>query len=480
MLRRGSRSIRSVWRRQEWTSCLAAGTMSSLVISSDHLVLLALRSVCRGIRDERGVAAITRLVTRYAIFGAAAAFLGCEGRRTVTGTAEPIGLTVRVNVGPALAPAAQALGWSGAAVPGATVVAQLTSDNLGQLAADTVVTDASGVSRFGNLLAGSYTFQVSRPLTADEQTRAGGALGSVYALAGVGTIVLTPSGADTLDVELNGVGAGTLAFSEIFQTEPLLTSIGEVYMWGAYLKIYNNADTTIQLAGKLFISAVPGNTLGGPFTCSSFAAIEHDGLGLWAQYIFRFPDTAQPLAPGTGALIATDAIDHTQIKNAAGFFDLSRAEFEFKGTQDAHNPLAQGMLDVGPQPFDGGHGWVSNGDRQVIALVEPLDLTLLVSHFDPVYGGGQIFLRIPTEALLDVVQWKPIFPPSPYLGTDCPSSVVASIDAAEARNVVTFYDTLTMHRRVSRTLTTGRVIIQQSHNSAADWYAAPGTPYKMP
>jgi hypothetical protein len=419
---------------------------------------------------------------RYAILGGAAALLGCDGRRTVTGTAEPIGLTVRVHVGAALAPAAQALGWSGAAVPGATVVAQFASDNSGQPAADTLLTDSSGVSRFGNLLAGNYAFQVSRPLTPDEQSRAGSALGSVYALAGVAAIVLSPSGADTLDVVLNGVGAGTLAFSEIFQTEPLLTSIGEVYMWGAYLKVYNNADTTIQLAGKLFISAVPENEIiaGGPFTCSSFAAIEHDPAGLWAQFIFRFPDTAQPLAPGTGALIATDAIDHTQIKNAAGFFDLSRADFEFKGDQDAHNPLAQGMLDIGPRRFDGGHGWVSNGSSQVLALVEPLDLTLLASHFDPVFGGGQTLLRIPTEALLDVVQWRPIFPPGPYLGTFCPSAVVTSIDASEATAVVTFYDTLTMHRRVSRTLTTGRVILQQSHNSAADWYAAPGTPYKVP
>jgi hypothetical protein len=389
-----------------------------------------------------------------------------------------MGLTVRVHVAAALAPAAQALGWSAAAVPGATVVAEYASDNPGQASFDTVVTDAAGVSRFGDLLAGSYSLQVSRQLTPDEQTRAGSVLGSVYALTGVATIVLSPSAADTLDVELGGVGAGSLAFSEIFQTEPLLTSIGEVYKWGAYLKIYNNADTTIQLAGKLFISATPGLALGGPYTCTTQAATQNDPAGLWADFIFRFPDTARPLTPGAGALIATDAIDHTQIKNAAGFFDLSRADFEFKGDQDAHNPLAQGMLDIGPRRFDGGHGWVSNGDRQVLALVEPLDITSLPSHSDP-FGYGFTLLRIPTAALLDVVQWKPIFPPSSY-GTDCPSSVVTSIDAAEARSVVTFYDTLTMHRRVSRTLSTGRVILQQSHNSAADWYAAPGTPYKVP
>jgi hypothetical protein len=306
----------------------------------------------------------------------------------------------------------------------------------------------------------------------------------VYALAGVATIVLSPSAADTLDVELSGVGAGSLAFSEIFQSEPLLSSIGEVYMWGAYLKIYNNADTTIQLAGKLSISAQTAYSyiqgVPAPYNCTTFAAVQNDPAGLWAQFIFRFPDTAQPLAPGKGALIATDAIDHTQIKNAAGFFDLSRADFEFKGDQDAHNPLAQGMLDIGPRRYDGPHGWVSNGSRQVLALAEPLGLDSLPSHYDPVLGGGQTLLRIPTAALLDVVQWKPIDVGSSYQVTDCPSSVVASIDAAEAKSVFTFYDTLSMHRRVSRTLPTGRVILQQSHNSAADWYAAPGTPYKVP
>jgi hypothetical protein len=427
---------------------------------------------------------LTRFGAQYALLSAVAVVLGCEGRRTVTGTVAPLGLTVRVHVAPELVDAAQALGWSGAAVPGASVVAEYASGDPGQMSADSAVTDARGASRFGDLAAGNYTVRVSRSFSSGELARGGNAVGGVDGLAGVATIALSPSGADTVDVELRGVGGSSLVFSEIFGTQPLPGN-GGVYYYGNYLKVYNNADTTIQLAGKLFFDSYPGYAYlpGAPYTCATFAAVENDPAGLWAGWVFRFPPNARSLKPGEAALIATDAIDHRQIKNAAGFFDLSRADFEFKGDADAHNPLAQGMLEVGPRPFAAdGHGWRTSGGREVIGLAEPLDLTSLPMHYDPVLGGGSTLVRIPTKALLDVVLWRPMGGGGSLSasGTDCPSSVPTSIDAAEARTVVSFTDTLTMHRRVSRTLSTGRVILQRSRNSVADWYAGPGAPYKTP
>ena len=418
---------------------------------------------------------------RLAVLLAAVACLGCEGRRTITSAVAPLGLTVRVRVAANLADAAQALGWSGTAVPGASVVAALASDGGGPPTAETSVTDAFGVSRFGDLLAGSYTVRVSRTLASGELARAGAVLGGVDGLAGIASIALSPAGADTVDVVLSGVGGSSLVFSEIFGTEPLLGN-GGVYYYGSYLEIYNNADTTIGLAGKIFFDAMPGYIEGPLWGCTTFAATQNDPAGLWANFVYRFPANAQPLGPGEQAVIAVDAIDHRQIKNSAGFFDLSRADFEFKGDADAHNPLAQGMDDVGPRRFEAdGHGWRTTGGREVIGLAEPLDLRPLPRYSYPFLPGGPLpLIRIPTEALLDVVQWKPYGGGyvSPY--PDCPSDVVTSIDAAEARAVVSFTDTLSMHRRVSRTLPTGRVILQRSRNSAADWFAAPGTPGKMP
>ena len=418
--------------------------------------------------------------TRCALFGAAVALCGCDGRRTITSAVAPLGLTVRVHVAPELVDAAQALGWSGAAVPGASVVAEYASGDPGQMSADTAVTDAVGVSRIGELVAGNYTVRVSRALASGELARAGFALGGADRLAGFATIVLSPSGADTLDVELRGVGSSSLVFSEIFGSEPLLGD-GGVYSYGNYLKVYNNADTTIQLAGKLFFSSWPGHFSGGTYGCTTFAATQNDAAGLWANFVFRFPPSSRPLRPGATALIATDAIDHRQIKNTAGFFDLSGADFEFKGDADAHNPLAQGMVDVGPYRYEAdGHGWRTTGGRAVIGLADPLDLNQLPTHSYPFLPSGATLIRVPTEALLDVVQWRPTDPgyTSPYV--DCPSSVVTGIDAAEARSVILFTDTLSMHRRVSRTLSTGRLVLQRSRNSAADWYAGPGTPGKVP
>src|SRR6266513_2056249 len=105
---------------------------------------------------------------RWKFLVAAVAVLGCEGRRTVTGTAPSQRLTVRVHVVAELASAAQKLGWTGSAVPGAVVVAEFSSDNSSQLSADSAMTDASGVSRFGDLRLGRYTVRVSRALAPAE------------------------------------------------------------------------------------------------------------------------------------------------------------------------------------------------------------------------------------------------------------------------------------------------------------------------
>ena len=422
---------------------------------------------------------VARQVAQLALLTTVVPLFGCEGGRAVSGALPPHGLTVRVRITADLMLAARALGWPGAGVPSAVVVAEVASADSGQRRADSAMTDASGIARFRDLRAGRYTLRVSRLLLPAEQTRAGAALGNFDGLAGVGTIAISAADADTVDVELRGIGGSSLLFSEIYGTEPLLGN-GGVYYYGGYLEIYNNADTTVQLGGKLLFEALPGNVQSSLYGCTTFAAIQNDPAGLWAGWVFRFPASSRPLKPGEAAVIATDAIDHRQIKNAPGFFDLSLADFEFKGSKDAHNPLAQGMLDVGPRPFIAdGHGWRTGGGRTVLGLAESLDLNALPVHYDPIVGGGTSQVRIPREALLDVVQWKPInVSVSPYV--DCPSSVVTEIDAAEARSVVSFTDTLAMHRRVSRSSPTGRVILQRSRNSAADWYADPGTPGKVP
>ncbi|MEP6999330.1 MAG: DUF4876 domain-containing protein [bacterium] len=422
----------------------------------------------------------TRPGALYVLVTAAVALLGCDGGRTVSGAAPPRGLTVRVRVAAELAPAAQALGWSAAAVPGAIVVAEYASADTGQPSVNTATTDASGVSRFSDLRAGRYTVRVSRPFVPAEQARAGAVLGDVDGLAGVATIALGSTGADTVDVVLRGTGGSALIFSEIYASEPLLGD-GGVYYYGGYLEVYNNADTTVQLAGKIWFDAWPGYIEGTNYGCTTFAATQNDPAGLWADYVYRFPPTARPLQPGETTVIATDAIDHRQIKTAPGFFDLSHAEFEFAGTKDADNPLAQNLLDVGPYPFVAdGHGWRSRGGRTVIGLAAALDLTLLPTHTYAFLPSNATLIRIPREALLDVVQWKPMDATytSPYV--DCASSVQPEMDAAEARSIINFTDTLSMHRRVSRTLPTGRLVLQRSRNSAADWYAAPGTPGTMP
>ncbi|HEX9483512.1 MAG TPA: hypothetical protein VF929_02990 [Gemmatimonadaceae bacterium] len=368
---------------------------------------------------------------------------------------------------------ATALGWT-AGTPGAVVVLQRGGSTGTPI--DSALTDGMGIARFSHLTAGTYGVRASRQLTADERLRAAAALRGIDALGGAATATVA-TGDNAVEVTLQGSGAGTLVFSEIDPTFLVLSS-GSAYYYGAYIKIYNNSGDTVPLAGKLLANPISGWYATSQYGCELFAEFKGDPAGLWAQYVYRFPATARPIPPGGGAVIATDAIDHRTISAAAGFYDLSRAEYEFRGSADVVNPLAQGMISVGPRIVPDGHGWRPWDGRLVFALAEPLDLDTLPKKPEARFSGAD-YVRLPTVALLDVVQWKTTTPHFFTTTTDCPSSVVTDIDAGEAK-LLTITDTLTMHRRVARILPNGRVVLQRTRNSAADFEAGPATPGKNP
>jgi hypothetical protein len=407
------------------------------------------------------------------------ALLACgEGRRSITGAAEQYGLSVRVRPSSGLAAVGQALGWPSGAVPGATVIAERApADPTDAPSADTVVSDGNGFARFASLSLAHYTLHVTRAFSVNERARAASALGDADGLVGVATVSITASAGDTVGVELTAVGGSSLVFSEIFPTWPEEPS-RQQYYYGGFFEIYNNSDSTVQMAGKLFFDAWQGYLQSPvrPNGCSIFTAIERDPAGLWGYYVYRFPETAKPLPPGGVAVLATDAIDHRQF-GGAGFFDLSRADFEFLGTKDVDNPLALNMISVGPRTFVAdGHGFRFHGGRSVWGLANPVNMDSLPLFIEQVFGFT--YTRIPTAALLDVVRWNWDEPHDPSI-TDCPSSILSNIDAADAV-LLHVEDTLTIQRKVSRTLPSGRVVLQRSRNSAADFSAGRGTPGKVP
>ena len=443
---------------------------------------LALWRAFHSSRSEH--ATLSSILVRHtrlrALLVLALALLACgEGRRTVTGQSDRYSLTVQVRPGEGLAAVSQALAWPSNGVPGARVIAErVLNESTDAPAADTTESDARGVARFTTLALASYAVRVARTFSTTERTLAASALGDVDELVGVVKVSITPALTDTTHITLSRVGGSSLVISEVFPAFPTGPS-GQQYYYGGFFEIANNSDSIVPLEGKVWFDAWPAyiQSPQRPNGCSIHLPIERDPGGLWVRWMYRFPVGAKPLASGDAIVLATDAIDHRAF-GRAGFFDLSRAHFEFRGTSDVDNPLVPNMTEIGPRVFAAdGHGYRFGGGRKVWGLANPLNVDSLPQWTDLVFGGK--YVRIPVSALLDVVRYKRNVPRFDPRIVDCPSAVLESVDAGDAV-LLTIEDTLGIHRKVSRTLPSGRVVFQRSRNSAADWITGPGTPGKVP
>lgn len=443
--------------------------MIDVSTSADHIA-----SVAGGCVSEQ-TKSLLRTIESAGILFAIILGWSCEARRIVNQSVRDAHITIAVQVPDTFAATALSLGWT-KGVPGVRVVAMRIQTGIGA-SADTALTDSSGKVHFADLEHARYSITAERDFTAMEQVAANGVLDNVDGLVGIQQIDLGASDSANVSLKLRLVGGASLLISEVHPTHPV-TPDGSIYYYDNYWEIYNNTDTIIPLAGKLFIDGfhatieAPGST----YNCQSFAAFQNDPAGLWAIYTIRFPDDAPPLRAGKTVVIATDAIDHRQFGASAAFFDLSSAQFEFRGSADADNPTSRDMLNVGANVYSGaGHGLTAWTSSLVWALAMPLKLDTLVTRTDPIWGT---LVRIPNAALLDVVQWRTATPHVPGI-KDCPSPVHSNLDA-EVAVMLRLDDTLTMHRKVKRVLSSGRVILQRSRNSAADFAPGRGTPGQVP
>ena len=163
---------------------------------------------------------------------------------------------MRVSLSAQAAVVGQALGWPPAAVPDALVHVERVPEDLSEpMVVDTVVSDGLGVARFVGLPAGRYELRALRTFSEDERTRAASALGNADGLVGRASLQLGSTGTDTLRVDVTLSGGSSLLFTEITPAA-LPGPSGSQYYEGGYPEIFNNADTTIEIAGKLFFRRV--------------------------------------------------------------------------------------------------------------------------------------------------------------------------------------------------------------------------------
>jgi hypothetical protein len=351
---------------------------------------------------------------------------------------------------------AQALGWAERRIPDTEVRVEGTGFS------ETLVSGPDGTVRLEDLLPGSYTISVERMLTAEELPLVEAVEAGVLGFAGGQRIsVLSP--ATTRTFSLGAGRRGSLVISEFVKTLGTAPG-GAEYRFGGYIELYNNSDTLIYLDGKVLGHGWDYSGDYAPnFPCSMFEDFRNDPEGIWSRLFYRFPGagTDYPLAPGQTAVIATDAIDHTQF--ATGVVDLSGANFETVGGADVDNPAVPNLINIGPFEHPFGHGLMLGVLVQMPFIAEPLVVAELEGRREP--SNGNLFYRIPREKLIDVaVARVPDLGGIPW----CPELIHRSIDRQEAISEAS-WPAASLHRRVFGELEDGRLILQRTFTSGRDF-----------
>jgi hypothetical protein len=242
-------------------------------------------------------------------------------------------------------------------------------------------------------------------------------------------------------------------------------------------ELYNDSDATIYLDGKLVGRAyvvaygVPG------FGCDE-AGFLLDPDGVWILESQRFPGSGQdyPLEPGATAVIATDAIDHSEF--IGGLPDLSGADFEFRGPSGPDNPAVPNMIDMGPRTNVLGHGIIFNSLRGVAVLADTLDFESLPRGGLDWWEGADL-VRFPRDRILDVVGFHSDYEP---ITTWCDHFVHPSFDRRPGQYLLDHADKhlRSINRRVSFVLPGGQKVLQNTRSSEADFFVGDRSPGRIP
>jgi hypothetical protein len=383
------------------------------------------------------------------------------------------GLTVAVGLEAEAAGIGEALGWS-EGVPDAEVRVHRIGT---EFAWQTTLTDSSGVARFPNLLPGSYRLAAYRALTDEEVARLDDGRRRAF---GDGRIIgLSGARTDTLTLEPDR--RGSLLISEVYGTEAFFP--GGSYHHQGYVEVYNSSDTMIYLDGKMLGQAYDKDREYGPtgWTCARTVVYRIDSAGVWAHRFHRFPGsgTEYPLAPGEVALVAFDAVDHSQIYPS--FPNLARADFELLGAADVDNAGVPNMPEVGLTSHPEGHGMWLRVDNTYF-LSEPVDVETLPHAWDEWGRTPFEIVRFPREALLDVLATEYNSTWSDQCCPPCREGKVHRDFDRLAGGFTSFGGDIeySVQRIVLDSTPDGRAILQDTNTSGVDLIRALYTPGTLP
>jgi hypothetical protein len=383
-------------------------------------------------------------------------------------------ITVRVAVDPADAALAQ---QAGIGIGGLTV--RLSSSRPGE-PVRTAVTAADGTARFDDLLEGMYSASTDRALSATEIARLAPADREASVFAGGGQAVLSPPGNATATIALVGARRGSVVISEVFANYGPLQYTEPNYVFGGYMEVYNNADTTVYLDGMMLATTIPLWSVDNNWESSCTEkpkVLRLDSTAVYSAFIQAFPGSGRdfPIRPGEAKVIALDAINHAAAAPTKEQVDLSHAQFEqFYTDADVDNPESANMIKVvGPASGIFGHGVTYFGVSRMEVLLSPAARNALSTVTVPersAAGFGTFDVtRIPAEFILDIMALEAT--PGVY-GPDAPTArcvpwVAPRYDRAPAW-LLHSQQRKSISRKSLGFTSSGREILQRTRNSERD------------
>jgi hypothetical protein len=362
--------------------------------------------------------------------------------------------------------AAAQLGWDAGRIPGATVRIADADSTITPGWRFEGFTAADGTIQLEAIPTGEYVVEVSRMLDAEERALARDPAVTAF----LGRSHIRPDlmeGGGTVRVPASERRG--LVISEI--ESYVRTATGSHYVQGGYVELYNNSDTTIYLDGKVIArgydrlyDAIPGE-------CASNAHIRASTMGLYAAAFEKFPGSGReyPLPPGSTVLVAVDAIDHRPFTPHG--FDLSRADFEFRGAADVDNPAVPNMVNIGLREGSG-FGLVWPAGTTVAFLSDPVDVASLPRAGSP----GFEFALFPAAGILDVA----VFLNEGVMFPLCQPIMQPSFQREAGSFGLASDPGISLQRRPLLRLPDGRIVLQNTRSARADFYAPANTPGTLP
>lgn len=390
-------------------------------------------------------------------------------------TVQRSSIIVRVAIDPSDAMLATT---AGVGVGGLTV--RLTSTRASD-PARTTISAADGTARFDDLLEGVYTVGVDRTLTATELARLAPEDREASVFAGGAQATLVPPINKSVDVPLVGARRGSVVISEIFANYGPQGTGTNNYVYGSYIELYNNGDTTAYLDGMLLMSTPPTWHSGDVTTarCDQIPwALRLDSTAVYSGIIIGFPGSGRdyPIRPGEARVVAMDAINHMAAAAEKEQVDLAHAQFEqFWTDGDVDNPEAVNMQRVygsSAGVFGRGIPYFSAGLEHVLLSRAARTALTEFSYSQPGSTTVSTLAKLRSEHILDLVavEYSPLSPGYPVAQVNFPRCTPwgsSHYDRSPAP-LLSGIERKSISRRSLGRTSDGREILQRTRNSERD------------